>query len=248
MSLGEERLDRWEIAKEIAGMLEEDKEADFKKLMEARKKKFFLKDHLFSVPEGKMKFYSGEIERRVIDYDQPGVTIEETKLTIFGADYLSNPELKTYFDGKVKKSKWLDQSTVIVEFSSTVELNEALRKHLRVPIDEAEEISSKSKLSHNSEEYELVYYHKVQERRLIARYTVSDDYNHVKPVNPQEETDELCKDIYLEKEHRKRHSLLPRKKFIRKEQERRYETRHDSSKHEHSRLSFSRNGDQVCRS
>jgi len=50
MSLGEERLDRWEIAKEIAVILEEDKEADVDKIMEERKKKFFLNGHVFRVP------------------------------------------------------------------------------------------------------------------------------------------------------------------------------------------------------
>lgn len=97
----------------------------------------------------------------------------------------------------------------------------------------------------NVEEYELVINHNVQVRKLIARYTVSEDYQHIKPVNPKAETDEYCKDIFLEKEYRRRVSLLPRKKFIKKDQERRYEPRTNMTfNQENSRLSFSRNQQQ----
>lgn len=49
MSLGDENLDRWGIAKDVAGLLtlETDKNADTEKVIEARKRKFFLKDHQF---------------------------------------------------------------------------------------------------------------------------------------------------------------------------------------------------------
>jgi len=58
--------------------------------MEERKKKFFLNGHLFTVPEGKTQFHSGEIEIRRVNYDDPAVRIEDNKLTIFGVDFLSN--------------------------------------------------------------------------------------------------------------------------------------------------------------
>jgi|JI6StandDraft_1071083.scaffolds.fasta_scaffold01560_14 hypothetical protein len=145
MSLGEEVLDRWEIAKDVASILEEEeKETEPQKVIEARMKKFFMNDHLFKVPEGKFKTKVGEIKRWPVNYEAAGLTIEDCKVTIFGADYLSNQELKRFFQGKAKKTKWIDQSSVVVEFNSNEELKESLRKNLKEPLPEGAEISTKS--------------------------------------------------------------------------------------------------------
>jgi hypothetical protein len=71
------------------------------------------------VPTGIRPLYTGnEIFRPVVDYEDPETEIFNTKLTVFGAEYLSNPELKKYFDNKAKGIKWLNDSAAIVEFTS----------------------------------------------------------------------------------------------------------------------------------
>jgi hypothetical protein len=52
---------------------------------------------------------------------------------------------------------------------------EAIKKHLKVPLNHDKSISPKSIMSHDLGEYELIYHHKLNVRRLIVRYTVSDD-------------------------------------------------------------------------
>lgn len=61
------------------------------------------------------------------------------------------------------------------------------------------------------------------ERKLVVRNTVNEDFNNVKPLEAEKEVDSLCKEIYLEREARRRSSLLPRKKFIKKERYQREE-------------------------
>lgn len=76
MSLGDEQpLDRWGIVKEVAVVLEDNKDPQVEKVMEARKRKFFLNNHVLTIPEGTWAYYADDYKRQLIDYDAEGLEV-----------------------------------------------------------------------------------------------------------------------------------------------------------------------------
>ena len=69
--------------------------------------------------------------RQPVDYSK--CQIQNDKLIIFGTKYISNLEIKKYFDENpsIKKVRQINDSATIVEFESVESLHEALRSKLR---------------------------------------------------------------------------------------------------------------------